>query len=483
MLQVWSIVQVFARYDDFAQLGHCAYGDHCRYDHVRPDWSKARSSSAAAGGGVMSSGSGEAGYVAPPVPKPPVDSVSDQLPISRLQLGDAGASHTSRVPTPISLTAEALAGPAAHDPGQEGGNGYADGYGEEGDGNGSYAAEACEHSAYGGYGEYPNADWEYYGDGYEENEEWEAAESAEEQPAVGGSEHSHYGNGLHQPFQQQQQQRQGGSAQGCAWQQRRPAGAAATEAGSDAEGAAAAAAAIPLAQWSLCMQYLLSGTCSKGDSCNLVHGDLCELCQRHALHPHDPEAAAQHQRECRLRHERLAARARSAGVECSICLEKVLENADPRERKFGLMACEHPFCLGCIRNWRQKVDGPADVDSALRTCPVCRTTTHFVVPSTAWPATPEDKDLVISGYKAKLGTIDCKHFAFGEGTCPFGTSCFYRHAYRDGRLEEPTLRRAAADEGEVKVLQPVRLSDFLTTSSAGRQLLAGRSSNSGRLRG
>lgn len=30
---------------------------------------------------------------------------------------------------------------------------------------------------------------------------------------------------------------------------------------------------------------------------------------------------------------------------------------------------------------------------------------------------------------------DCAHFDFGDGTCPFGTSCFYRHAYRDGRLE------------------------------------------------
>jgi hypothetical protein len=27
------------------------------------------------------------------------------------------------------------------------------------------------------------------------------------------------------------------------------------------------------------------------------------------------------------------------------------------------MACEHAFCIGCIRSWRQKIDGPADVDS------------------------------------------------------------------------------------------------------------------------
>ena len=40
-----------------------------------------------------------------------------------------------------------------------------------------------------------------------------------------------------------------------------------------------------------------------------------------------------------------------------------LRSRSPGLLQFGLMACEHPFCLGCIRNWRQKVDGPADVDS------------------------------------------------------------------------------------------------------------------------
>jgi hypothetical protein len=28
--------------------------------------------------------------------------------------------------------------------------------------------------------------------------------------------------------------------------------------------------------------------------------------------------------------------------------------------------------------------------------------------------------------------IDCKHFNFGEGTCPFSTSCFYRHVTKVG---------------------------------------------------
>lgn len=65
------------------------------------------------------------------------------------------------------------------------------------------------------------------------------------------------------------------------------------------------------------------------------------------------------------------------------------------------------------------------------------------------------------------------HFNYGEGQCPFGTSCFYRHAYPDGRLEEPSLRRIVDEEG-VRVVQPVRLSDFIAASAVGARLTGGR---------
>ena len=29
----------------------------------------------------------------------------------------------------------------------------------------------------------------------------------------------------------------------------------------------------------------------------------------------------------------------------------------------------------------------------------------------------------------------------GQGSCPFGSSCFYRHAYADGTLWQPSLRK------------------------------------------
>lgn len=212
---------------------------------------------------------------------------------------------------------------------------------------------------------------------------------------------------------------------------------------------------------SMCYEFSRHGTCSNMDACKMVHGDWCETCQRYVLHPTDNTLRESHQSECKARHMRLAALQRSVTVECGICYERVLEKTNPADRKFGLLSCDHAFCLGCIRSWRQNTLGEADIQSAVRTCPVCRETTHYITPSTVWPTSAEEKEAILSGYRAKLNSIDCKHFNFGEGTCPFGTSCMYRHMYPDGRLEEKGIRKVAVDEGEVKVVQPVRLSDFI----------------------
>ena len=40
----------------------------------------------------------------------------------------------------------------------------------------------------------------------------------------------------------------------------------------------------------------------------------------------------------------------SKGIQCSICMEEVVALPAKSERRFGILpACEHPFCLGCIR--------------------------------------------------------------------------------------------------------------------------------------
>lgn len=90
------------------------------------------------------------------------------------------------------------------------------------------------------------------------------------------------------------------------------------------------------------------------------------MCGKHALHRTDATERADHVEECTARHERLAARARSEDVECGICLERVLEKQPMGSRKFGLLACDHSFCLGCIKAWRAKSDGVVDVDTVSR---------------------------------------------------------------------------------------------------------------------
>jgi hypothetical protein len=64
----------------------------------------------------------------------------------------------------------------------------------------------------------------------------------------------------------------------------------------------------------LCSHFTAAGTCPRGDGCHQIHGDFCDFCGRHALHPYNPEEAEAHRLECERRHERLAARLRSAQV-------------------------------------------------------------------------------------------------------------------------------------------------------------------------
>lgn len=35
----------------------------------------------------------------------------------------------------------------------------------------------------------------------------------------------------------------------------------------------------------------------------------------------------------------------------------------------------------------------------------------------------------------------CRYFDQGRGSCPFGSNCFYKHAFPDGRLEEAQPQR------------------------------------------
>ena len=160
--------------------------------------------------------------------------------------------------------------------------------------------------------------------------------------------------------------------------------------------------------------------------------------------------------------------AHSADLECGVCLEPVLA----KRGRFGLLeGCEHAFCLPCLKEWRSTHALRPDV---ARSCPECRAPSHFVVPSFVH-FVADRKAALIHVYLTSLRSVPCRHFDYGNGTCPFGTSCFYAHTDRSGRrlVVDP---RKAYGKGGATVLHEYRLSDFLFPdeargTEAGRALL------------
>ncbi|GMY22394.1 putative RING-type E3 ubiquitin transferase C3H69 isoform X3, partial [Fagus crenata] len=176
--------------------------------------------------------------------------------------------------------------------------------------------------------------------------------------------------------------------------------------------------------------FAAAGNCPRGEKCPHIHGDLYPTCGKHCLHPFRPEEREEHLKTCEKKQKNLEALKHSQEIECSVCLERVLSKPTAAERKFGLLSeCDHPFCISCIRNWRSSSPTSGmDVNSALRACPICRKLSYFVIPSVIWYSTKEEKQEIVDSYKAKLKSIDCKHFDLGNGNCPSGSSCFYKES-------------------------------------------------------
>eukprot|EP00048_Salpingoeca_helianthica_P007165 m.107392 g.107392 ORF g.107392 m.107392 type:complete len:384 (+) comp14249_c1_seq13:145-1296(+) len=213
----------------------------------------------------------------------------------------------------------------------------------------------------------------------------------------------------------------------------------------------------------LCPYAEASGSCSV-EGCKYLHGEECPCCLRRCLHPDDLEYNAAHIESCLEMVDQVMSSVamveKSAAVECCICMEKVLEKEDRSERRFGILQnCNHAFCLACVRSWRSKHD---QGQSSARTCPICREKSFFVVPSSVWITDPEEKRALIDEYKANMSTIDCKHYRNGDGACPFGDSCFYRHVDREGKQGAATRFRGNSS-GEIEHVRPVHLWDFLAT--------------------
>jgi hypothetical protein len=159
--------------------------------------------------------------------------------------------------------------------------------------------------------------------------------------------------------------------------------------------------------------YFIQGKCRYGNHCRYLH---------------DPSYLADNEMDAAMI---LAERAGSTKLECGICYEIILES----ERRFGILSdCTHSFCLPCIRDWRSSNEtAETSARASTKTCPLCRTVSHFVIPCDRMVVDSQRKLKLIQEYRSETSSIPCKHFAFGEGTCPFGVSCFYAHVDKEGK--------------------------------------------------
>ncbi|KAI1305884.1 E3 ubiquitin-protein ligase makorin-1 [Halotydeus destructor] len=217
----------------------------------------------------------------------------------------------------------------------------------------------------------------------------------------------------------------------------------------------------------LCPYGMVAFECPNSKSCNYLHGDRCDFCNRLCLHPFNEEQQKEHHDECVREHEKQMelsfAIQRSVDKACGICMDNVVEKEPQSERRFGILEkCAHIFCLTCIRKWRQTKQFD---NKTIRACPECRISSDFVVPSRYWVDDKGDKDKLIESYKKALKQKPCKYFNQGRGECPFAGACFYLHAFPDGSMAElspPRPRRRQANEaGELETLRDMLLWNYL----------------------
>ncbi len=106
-------------------------------------------------------------------------------------------------------------------------------------------------------------------------------------------------------------------------------------------------------------------------------------------------------------------------------------------RRFGILpSCNHCFCLTCLRKWRQERQFEHKI---VRACPECRQTSDYICPSRFWVETKEEKDKLFEDYRLALNKKECKYFKRGDGECPFGNKCFYRHVDSEGKEVSTTV--------------------------------------------
>ncbi|XP_077325407.1 E3 ubiquitin-protein ligase makorin-1 isoform X2 [Lithobates pipiens] len=208
--------------------------------------------------------------------------------------------------------------------------------------------------------------------------------------------------------------------------------------------------------------YAAVGECRYGENCVYLHGDPCDMCGLQVLHPTDMSQRSDHNKSCIEAHEKdmelSFAIQRSKDTVCGICMEVVYEKTNLSERRFGILSnCNHSYCLKCIRRWRSAKQFESKI---IKSCPECRITSNFVIPSEYWVEEKEEKQKLILKYKEAMSNKSCRYFDEGRGTCPFGGNCFYKHAYPDGRIEEPQPRQKGGMSSRYRAQRRNRFWEF-----------------------
>ena len=126
------------------------------------------------------------------------------------------------------------------------------------------------------------------------------------------------------------------------------------------------------------------------------------------------------------------------------------------------LACDHVFCVPCLRVWRQGIKRqqhtlppPDTQDFPLQprraraamshTCPLCRRVNHYVLPSRDF-MTGDTKQAYLRAYRVTMSQQPCRYYKATRplSSCPFFYQCFYAHV--DPTTGQDVKRKQAMDQ-------------------------------------
>ncbi|EDR05631.1 uncharacterized protein LACBIDRAFT_294785 [Laccaria bicolor S238N-H82] len=201
----------------------------------------------------------------------------------------------------------------------------------------------------------------------------------------------------------------------------------------------------------ICKYYNSPRGCFSGDSCKFLHGEEPGQNVQPLLTPYDQA------KQCRYYQHGFCKRG-------ELCWFKHVDphqtNILEEEDQLCSVCFEKPVTFGLLGK-------PGDVVESGNTkkCPMCRTASRFITPSSKFCIAGEKAD-AIKAYQASMGRVTCRYFQTSQAKnknkplCPFGKDCFYKHVNEDGT---PFLFREGVDVSmrRYRVANGMEDNDFL----------------------